>query len=1080
MSGKKEKKSLFQSFFSKKKENKDNATDSDLSPVGLYTTQYRSHHPSSHVTLEQIKTWSDFYTEVKSSDKSTSTSHYDVNEFLNQKVSLWVGDITTLKIDAIVNSASHDLVHFGEVGERIHLAAGPELANKCASIGLCEYGKAVITKGYRLHAKYIIHTVVPRMDRKNRFLYLKKCYRSCLDMARDRNIKTVAFPSIGTQYCGFAVKDAAQIAVSTTREWLLENDNIHHIERIIFSVITVIGEKTYRQTLKTYFPVEQQETVPQVISVDPHALSLYQRAIKEGKECDPAIRVNIVGNYGQGKSSLKRRLVGHSIEGVTSTNGIDVARHKFKRSSDGRLCLHEEEEGREIVSRVVEIVRKAELESSLEDSHEQESVEAVDEVDAIPIGNVVDLYNRLPTTDVDGLINVQELPNSAKESNVKDDHSLPSSEGNNNDLSLSIPINGTPRRVLSENEMISFINDIKISDSKKASDAILDFWDFGGQYVFYATHTMFHSQQAIYLLVFDLTTDFKDVVRDEEFPGETGNKTVEYFIRFWMNSIHSFVGDCDGSLPRVILVGTHKDKIKAETDDERTQICEEYFDKIRQMFEDTTVFQHIHQNDFAVDNVEQNDEIISRLLEEIVGIGDELSKKEEIPAQWLPLERELKKRRSQKLITLDEILHIDATNEFPLSDEDQVKLFLRYHHSKGTLFYFDEEPIADHVILDPQYLIDAFRCIITSKAFCKNVMKCQSTRKSFERLVHDGKLENALIDKVWDDNFIQHKDVLLGFLKKHYVISEAMKFDDNTGKTERLGWYIVPSLLKDHISTDDVAEIITDRKQSRTRFVMLFEDSSLLQTIFSRLMAALLGKWSLVPLPKCPKKHTLFENLGMFQLDKVHLGLVEVKCFTIELLIIGLCISKDIVRRVGDRFRRYCESVIGHEFECLRTRTEYVSKPYKYAFRCNHTTHGIDGSKGLIEEIDDEVLPCPDLDKQHDVFVKSAKSEWFLQEQVDTSNQNKGLTDKKLSNVAKAIGNNWQLLGVELKLTQTQIDQATYDGNTMVMKVFNMLMTWKRENVCHDMNVLGEALNNVKDRVTIDWDVIRNICDSND
>lgn len=454
----------------------------------------------------------------------------------------------------------------------------------------------------------------------------------------------------------------------------------------------------------------------------------------------------------------------------------------------------------------------------------------------------------------------------------------------------------------------------------------------------------------------------------------------------------------------------------------------------------------------------------------------------EIPAKWLPLEKALKERKNRRIITFPEVMQIDREAEFPLSSENQIKLFLRYHHSKGTLFYFEEEPINDYIVLDTQYLIDAFKCIITSERFCK---KLPSIRDSWNKLITEGKLENVLIDIVWstdsEQKFIENKNILLEFLKKHRIISEAMQYDEESQAVAGLGWYIVPSLLKINSKTSDLTDFLTGRRQTEIRFVMLFETSSLIQTVYSRVVAALLGKWPVVHMPTNPQSIFLFENLGVFRVNIDHAGIIEVRDNTIDLFLLNLCPSVTVNPAVADKFRRYCEAVVAHEFRFLRSTAEISIKPYKRAFRCNHESHGISGSKSTENIFTLEktsYVPCPDLMK-HEVFSEKALDEWFLKSEVDECKDTKTLSEKDLGKVAQAIGQNWQMLALELGLTNVQIDQVTANNDNMVMKIFGMLKTWKGQcPSTANMNTLMQAIKETKS-LTVDWDEIRNICDEN-
>jgi len=226
--------------------------------------------PREYKDLSEIETWQEQFMRNKKS-LSEKVSEKDLTQFeeefpdlsksnlkhdtkkLASKVSLYVGDITKLEIDAIVNAANESLLGGGGVDGAIHRAAGKMLLEECRTLNGCDTGNAKITGGFKLPSKHIIHTVGPRGIKPKK---LQSCYENSLSILTEKNLRTIAFPCISTGIYGYPSQDAAPVAIRTVRSFL--QSNFDQVDRVIFTLFLEKDVDIYEKQMQLFFPVEEK------------------------------------------------------------------------------------------------------------------------------------------------------------------------------------------------------------------------------------------------------------------------------------------------------------------------------------------------------------------------------------------------------------------------------------------------------------------------------------------------------------------------------------------------------------------------------------------------------------------------------------------------------------------------------------------------------------------------------------------------------------------------------------------------------------------------------------------------------
>ena len=358
-----------------------------------------------------------------------------------------------------------------------------------------------------------------------------------------------------------------------------------------------------------------------------------------------------------------------------------------------------------------------------------------------------------------------------------------------------------------------FLKESKETSEEKVYSTI---WDFGGQSVYYATHPIFLTDKAIYLLVYDLSKKLQERATPPEMEGVFErkvdlhcSKTNEDYLHFWLSSVSSLAsqhtddlirlpsGKLPKGLPPVILVCTHADQCQEDAKDRARKI----YGTLRS--EAKPYGKHLCKTYFVVDNTTsgRGDECpdVHRLRKEILAVTEQLPQlRQLIPIKWLRFEDVLlknKKENGEPFISLEEARMVAL--ECGIEDDEQFVTLLNFLHDQRILIHFDDTPeLMNMVILDPQWLIDLFRKVITVKPYDPTADE-RYLEEMWTKLETDGILDDKLLQIVWSPLLKKETTKnLIAVMEKFSLVCSLPSVDNQKQ-------FLVPSMLMSH--PDEVA-----------------------------------------------------------------------------------------------------------------------------------------------------------------------------------------------------------------------------------------------------------------------------------
>ncbi|XP_068754008.1 uncharacterized protein [Montipora capricornis] len=798
---------------------------------------------------------------------------------------------------------------------------------------------------------------------------------------------------------------------------------------------------------------KKESSVPlEILARGPKAVYAYQNAMQTGKVEVYRGRIMLLGQDRAGKTSLKKSLLGLPFDPwQESTVGVEVDPSTFEIGVDHvmnwtpseRKKLEESEFEREISRLIANDLAQTEAdkknwtatESQLDQVQKSSLVKEVKDQE-----NLESSSNEAESSSYMGQKSeiAEEVENSKAKGPVE----------KSNKLTLNIYTATPPNDVIAQT--VRYLQSRQLEDDIKTKEKILTLWDFAGQQVYYAAHSVFLSQRAVYVLVYNLNENLLAEAKprcrqgmNEILLDNFNNESNLDNLLSWLVSVHcirSGAIDVHKNLenekkklpylrPPVIIVGTHAD---LPFEDVRTMEK-----RIKKIISGQEYGGHVIAPFFTVNNTTKNDQGVQGLQQKIMEVlENEPYMGEEVPLRWFLFEKVVEDRVAQTIyhMDLDQLLPV-IKHVCHIDDEYETALMLNFYHDLGVIVKHGRT-----VVLQAQWLIDLFKQLITVPRFDEAVPKY---RKYWKELQDTGILKTALVDHVFSD-FIEkglRKQDILEMMELYGLIakfSSGMSISEN--EEEQI--YFVPSQLTS--SPSELCEIKPSERDPCPLFVH-FLDGFVPHGLFPQFVSKCISWCSENGFKETPKLY----NSGASFLLKKHIifALICRKRFIKVVLQSLLCSNKMAIK-----VRTFIEETL----KGFSQELSWLSNlQYQLSVACTHCLQSDqDDSLVLLQ-----VLPCGEVASCRKNFSHSAVTvpgleKWFeLQHsqnekrEMDMSSEAVDLdvrfpcksgtpSDDDLFNIAENLGGQWKWVGRRLHVPERVLEQIEDDYTGLSEKCF--------------------------------------------
>ncbi|XP_063406280.1 uncharacterized protein LOC134690235 [Mytilus trossulus] len=380
----------------------------------------------------------------------------------------------------------------------------------------------------------------------------------------------------------------------------------------------------------------------------------------------------------------------------------------------------------------------------------------------------------------------------------------------------------SPRTMeISYDDIIKLVRSECMKGNYEMTIVPIDLWDFGGQKIYHLTHQLFISSRGTFVLIFN--------------GGESINEEDGAYLVHWVNSVLTYCKTLkkDDEFPKILCVATHKDQVKGDIEEQRHSLE----NSIEILFQNHGGKKHLKYRPLIfVDARNKDDKDIDELKKQLVEVAlDHPRCGELMPTKFVPLELQLAKKGEdkQKIVTIDELKSMNKQNEIMALDNDELKLFLKVNHALGKLIFFDEAGLRDKVIIDPVFLIDVLRSIVTEEQFWP-----QHLLQIFKTLKESGKLLKKELFEIWKQecfqSILEHKEYMVEMLVHLDIICRQK--DDTNGSD----YFMIPCMIS--TKREDNLRMPFDRS---IHLAYTFKDEVVPPAVLYRFIATFITIWKL-------------------------------------------------------------------------------------------------------------------------------------------------------------------------------------------------------------------------------------------